>query len=149
MFGSDGYTGPQSRLSALDVELPPLKAPVVFPTKREAVASFERYPARHQCATGSATKRTSAQWPSAATIDDAAHQGNGNGIRRRVRALLDRRATARKSGALDAQANSITRYCEAHGLTLGRIYTDGGVSGGTPLAQRPEGRALIEAIGQA
>ena len=53
----------------------------------------------------------------------------------------------REGVTLDAQADRVTRYSEAHGLTLGRIYTDGGVLA-TPLAQRPEGRALIDAIGR-
>jgi DNA invertase Pin-like site-specific DNA recombinase len=55
---------------------------------------------------------------------------------------------SREGVSLDAQADRIARYCEAHGLSLAHIYIDAGVSGGTPLAQRPEGANLLAAIGR-
>ena len=53
---------------------------------------------------------------------------------------------SREGVSLDAQADRIARYCEAHGITLAHTYVDPGVSGGTPLAQRPEGGNLLAAI---
>ena len=53
---------------------------------------------------------------------------------------------AREGVSLDAQADCITRYCDAHGPRLGRIYVDAGVSGGIPLARRPEGAELLAGI---
>jgi DNA invertase Pin-like site-specific DNA recombinase len=47
---------------------------------------------------------------------------------------------------LDAQATRIRAYCAMRSLDLSRIITDPGVSGGKPLADRPGGQALFEAI---
>ena len=47
---------------------------------------------------------------------------------------------------LDAQAERIRAYCAMRKLLLLRIVTDAGVSGGKPLANRPGGKALLEAL---
>jgi DNA invertase Pin-like site-specific DNA recombinase len=47
---------------------------------------------------------------------------------------------------LEAQAEQIRAYALAHGFTLSHIYVDAGVSGGTPLAERPQGALLLAAI---
>lgn len=52
----------------------------------------------------------------------------------------------REGVSLDAQRDRIESYCTAHGITLAGIFTDPGVSGGTPLADRPEGTKLMDAI---
>lgn len=55
---------------------------------------------------------------------------------------------AREGVSLDAQAERIRAYASAHEFSLSQVYVDAGVSGGTPLAERPEGAKLLEAIGQ-
>lgn len=49
--------------------------------------------------------------------------------------------------SLDNQTDSIRAYASMKGLELAGIYIDAGVSGGKPLADRPEGRRLLEALG--
>lgn len=48
---------------------------------------------------------------------------------------------------LEDQAGRIRAYCEAAGLDLVEIIRDEGVSGGTPIADRPGGARVIESLG--
>lgn len=48
--------------------------------------------------------------------------------------------------SLDAQEARIRAYCTLHGLELVQLYRDPGVSAGKPLAERDEGRALLDQI---
>lgn len=50
--------------------------------------------------------------------------------------------------SLDAQLARAHAYADAASLDVTAVYRDEGVSGGTPLAQRPEGARLLEAIGR-
>jgi site-specific DNA recombinase len=43
-----------------------------------------------------------------------------------------------------AQTDFLRRYCDLHGLPVAGVYVDDGVSGATPLEDRPEGRRLLE-----
>jgi site-specific DNA recombinase len=43
-----------------------------------------------------------------------------------------------------AQTDFLRRYCDLHGLYVAGVYVDDGVSGATPLEDRPEGRRLLE-----
>lgn len=45
---------------------------------------------------------------------------------------------------VDAQKDFLRRYCELHGLTVAGVYVDDGISGATPLEDRPEGRRLLD-----
>ena len=47
---------------------------------------------------------------------------------------------------LTDQRERITAYCRLRGLELARTVEDGAVSGGKPLASRPGGRELLEAL---
>ena len=49
----------------------------------------------------------------------------------------------RDSSAVDAQKESLERYCTRHGLTVTRRYCDDGVSGLLSMDQRPAGRRLL------
>ena len=49
--------------------------------------------------------------------------------------------------SLDAQRERIRQFCALRGMDLAHIYVDEGVSGGTRLQDRPEGRRLIGAVG--
>ena len=46
--------------------------------------------------------------------------------------------------SLEAQRAQLTAYCTLRGMELVEIYCDAGVSAGTPLHKRPEGKRLIE-----
>lgn len=48
--------------------------------------------------------------------------------------------------SLEAQRAAITAYCTMRGFTLAQIVEDAGVSGGVPLADRPGGAIVLEAI---
>lgn len=48
--------------------------------------------------------------------------------------------------SLDAQEARIRAYCTLHGLELVQLYRDAAVSAGKPLAERDEGRALLDLI---
>ncbi|MEM2125810.1 MAG: recombinase family protein [Candidatus Methanosuratincola sp.] len=48
--------------------------------------------------------------------------------------------------SLAAQAERIRAYCKAQGLKLMEIFTDEGVSAAKPLATRPAGSRLLEAL---
>lgn len=54
----------------------------------------------------------------------------------------------REGVSIGAQAERITHYCTIHGTPLTHVYIDGGVSGGTPLSERPEGAKMLDAIGR-
>jgi DNA invertase Pin-like site-specific DNA recombinase len=45
--------------------------------------------------------------------------------------------------SLDAQRQRVQAYCEMRGLRLATVFEDPGVSGGKPLASRPEGNRLL------
>lgn len=47
---------------------------------------------------------------------------------------------------LTAQRDRIAAYCALRGLELARVEEDAGVSGGTPLAARPGGQALVRGL---
>ena len=53
---------------------------------------------------------------------------------------------ARLGVSLDAQLARVEAYLTSAGLTLAQIYREEGVSASNPLADRPQGSALIEAI---
>lgn len=48
--------------------------------------------------------------------------------------------------SLDAQIERVRAYATAQGLRLEMIYRDEGVSAGTPLASRPEGARMVDAL---
>lgn len=48
--------------------------------------------------------------------------------------------------SLAAQEDAIHAYCELRGLTLTRLVTDEGISGGKPLSSRPGGEQLLHAL---
>src|SRR4051812_45312312 len=43
-----------------------------------------------------------------------------------------------------AQTDFLRRYCDLHGLPVAGVYVDDGISGATPLEDRPEGRRLLQ-----
>lgn len=53
---------------------------------------------------------------------------------------------ARSGLGLEAQAVAVAAYCQLRGLSLSATYTDAGVSGGRPLAERPAGAALLTKV---
>jgi DNA invertase Pin-like site-specific DNA recombinase len=55
---------------------------------------------------------------------------------------------SREGVSLDAQEASIRAYATMRGLHLIRIFREEGVSGGVPLAKRPQGRLLVETLGK-
>ncbi len=60
-------------------------------------------------------------------------------------------STARQAGegeSLDVQQRTISGYAMMHGLTVDRMFVERGVSGSKPLADRPEGAALLAALGR-
>ena len=60
-------------------------------------------------------------------------------------------STARQAGegeSLDVQQRTIAGYAMMHGLTVDRMFVERGVSGSKPLADRPEGAALLAALGR-
>lgn len=61
-----------------------------------------------------------------------------------VRVSTTRQATEGES--LDVQRRQIEGYSAMHGWTLDRVFVEEGVSGAMPLAQRPEGSALLAAL---
>jgi DNA invertase Pin-like site-specific DNA recombinase len=48
--------------------------------------------------------------------------------------------------SLDVQQRTIAGYAQMHGLTVEHVFVERGVSGSKPLAERPEGSALIAAL---
>ncbi|MBI1744426.1 recombinase family protein [Candidatus Acetothermia bacterium] len=53
---------------------------------------------------------------------------------------------AREGLSLPAQVERIRAYCSAQGIRLSKILSDEGVSAAKPLAKRPAGAKLLEAI---
>src|SRR5215207_6054400 len=43
-----------------------------------------------------------------------------------------------------AQTDFLRRYCDLHGLPVAGVYVDEGISGVTPVGDRPEGRRLLQ-----
>ena len=48
--------------------------------------------------------------------------------------------------SLDVQQRTMAGYALMHGMTLDRVYVERGVSGSTPLSDRPEGAALLALV---
>ena len=53
---------------------------------------------------------------------------------------------ASEGESLDVQQRTIAGYAMMHGLVLTRTFVEAGVSGSVPLAERPQGRALLTAL---
>jgi putative DNA-invertase from lambdoid prophage Rac len=51
---------------------------------------------------------------------------------------------ASNGDSLDTQRQQITGYAMMKGWTVAEFFVEGGVSGSTPLADRPEGKRLLE-----
>jgi hypothetical protein len=51
--------------------------------------------------------------------------------------------------SLDVQQGQIAGYAQMQGLVLDRVFVERGVSGSRPLAERPEGKMLLEGCGRA
>ena len=45
---------------------------------------------------------------------------------------------------IEIQRDFLAQYCELYNLEVTDVYADDGVSGTTPLHERPEGRRLLE-----
>ena len=45
---------------------------------------------------------------------------------------------------IQIQWEFLERYCQLYGLEVADVYEDDGVSGTTPLHERPDGRRLLE-----
>jgi site-specific DNA recombinase len=48
--------------------------------------------------------------------------------------------------SLKSQQEQIRAYCTMKGIELASIFVDGGVSGGTPLSERPAGSELVKSL---
>ena len=48
--------------------------------------------------------------------------------------------------SLDVQQRTIAGYAQMHGLAIEHVFVERGVSGSKPLADRPQGAALLAAI---
>ena len=55
---------------------------------------------------------------------------------------------AEDGSSLDAQRQQITGYAMMKGWNVTKTFIEAGVSGSVPLADRPEGRRLLETIGK-
>jgi putative DNA-invertase from lambdoid prophage Rac len=53
---------------------------------------------------------------------------------------------AEEGESLDVQQRTIAGYTMMQGLAVGRVFVERGVSGSKPLAERPEGAALLAAL---
>jgi putative DNA-invertase from lambdoid prophage Rac len=58
-----------------------------------------------------------------------------------TRVSTDRQADEGESIAV--QERTVAGYAQMHGLTVDRVFSERGVSGSKPLADRPEGAALL------
>ena len=58
-----------------------------------------------------------------------------------VRVSTDRQVD--EGVSLGAQERALQGYAMQHGLTLERVFVEQGVSGSTPIAERPEGAKLL------
>ena len=61
-----------------------------------------------------------------------------------ARVSTDRQAD--EGVSLDAQERALKGYAMQHGMDLGTVFVERGVSGSKPLAERPEGAALLAAL---
>src|SRR5690242_13931973 len=61
-----------------------------------------------------------------------------------TRVSTDRQANEGES--LDVQERTIAGYAMMHGLKVDRIFSERGISGSKPLADRPEGGALLSVL---
>lgn len=61
-----------------------------------------------------------------------------------TRVSTDRQANEGES--LGAQERTVAGYAMMHGMTIDRVFSERGVSGSKPLADRPEGAALLAAL---
>ena len=55
-------------------------------------------------------------------------------------------STDEQSLSVDAQRQALERWCQAHQAQLMAVYTDVGVSGGTPLEKRPGLLSALNAL---
>jgi DNA invertase Pin-like site-specific DNA recombinase len=58
-------------------------------------------------------------------------------------------STARQAGegeSLDVQQRTVAGYAMMNGLAVDRMFVERGVSGSTPVAERPEGAAMLDAL---
>lgn len=55
-------------------------------------------------------------------------------------------AQADAGESLDVQQRQLQGWCLMSNVQLDRLFVDAGVSGGTPIAKRPEGAALLSAV---
>jgi DNA invertase Pin-like site-specific DNA recombinase len=55
-------------------------------------------------------------------------------------------AQADEGESLDVQQRQIAGYAQMHGLAVEKIFVERGVSGSKPLADRPQGTALLAAL---
>lgn len=53
---------------------------------------------------------------------------------------------AEEGESLDVQQRQLEGYAMQHGWTLANVYREEGVSGSVPLAERPKGRKLLDAL---
>jgi putative DNA-invertase from lambdoid prophage Rac len=66
------------------------------------------------------------------------------GVYAYTRVSTDRQAEEGESIAV--QERTVAGYAQMHGLTVDRVFSERGVSGSKPLAERPEGAALLAAV---
>jgi DNA invertase Pin-like site-specific DNA recombinase len=55
-------------------------------------------------------------------------------------------STDEQTLSVEAQREALSSWCQAHGATLGAVYTDVGISGGAPLEKRPGLLAALSAL---
>lgn len=61
-----------------------------------------------------------------------------------TRVSTDRQANEGES--LDVQQRTVSGYAMMHGLSVNRVFSERGVSGSKPLAERPEGAELLSVL---
>jgi DNA invertase Pin-like site-specific DNA recombinase len=54
-------------------------------------------------------------------------------------------STDEQTPSVEAQRETLSGWCQAHGATLVEVYTDVGISGGAPLEKRPGLLAALSA----
>jgi site-specific DNA recombinase len=50
----------------------------------------------------------------------------------------------RERQSIATQRTEVERFCAVHGLAIGNVYADDGVTGTIPFDRRPEGRQLFQ-----
>jgi hypothetical protein len=55
-------------------------------------------------------------------------------------------AQADEGESLDVQQRQLAGYAQMNGLTIDRVFVERGVSGSKPIADRPQGAALLAAL---